>query len=229
MSTEKKSNRKIIKIIIAIIIILFLVPCIFLVKKVSTVNKILTNMAKNNEITNIQYTMKRVQTADKIVETTATQYMKDEKVKISSLADIYINYDGDTYFVNEPSKEYLVGGRELTENMFLPEGILSEGVYRNASFKEKIKLAINWKIEDDNINGEECYHLIIDGVEYWVNKNNYFIIKQKDTDGTIYEWYDIKVDSVTDETIALPDFSTYQVTDVENNSKINSVNIDVDN
>lgn len=205
MSKENSKTKNVVKVVIILILVVILMLGIYFIRRVCIVNTILNNMAKNLEITNIQYSGKNL--TNENLKSEATQYTKDEKVKITADSmDIYLNYDGKAYFVNEENKEYL---QIVNETMDLPDKSLSKDVYKEASFMEKIKLAVNWKIENDEVNGEKCYHLIIDDNEYWVSKDKYFIIKQKDSAGNIEEYKNIKVDSVTDEMMKLPDFSNY--------------------
>lgn len=212
-------NKK--KIILSVIVAILIIFLIFFARKLYLINKIINNVAKNNEITNY-----RISWADE--DYLKTFETDGNLITYQSLAKYT---DDDTMYCIDKSehKTFLFNYSTLTYQEFPSiihtyDNQLTTGIYEEMSFKDKLIAVFTWEINTETVDGVKCYHIckdintVNDGeeFEFWLNKDNYLKIRATKKEDhllgnqrqTVFYSYS-ELNGVTRENINWPDVSGY--------------------
>ena len=214
------SKKKVIGLIITLIIIVLI---IMFARKVYLIDKIMKNVAKNNELTNYRI--------NSTYQDTGTAFFTNGQVVVyaKNVKDDNTIYYMDTnanhiaYTVDTKNKTY----RQDSGVPYTYDNPLITDIYEEMSFKDKIVAAFTWKVKTEKIDGEKCYYIRKDinevepghEYEFWLDKENYCKIKATvkedgingEPEKTIF--YHVEINTITDTDVSFerlfPDFSTF--------------------
>lgn len=206
----KAQYNRYIKIIKLIITVLMIVAVILLSKtiyKFSIVYKVIQNNVWMNLGDNYKITTYDEKTGDvKLI-----QYKKDGTKKYTS-EDGNISYitSNEWYQIMTDSKVYAINTDNIVQLLYVPkESLFSGETFLNERFQKKqaIKNGMNYEIGKENYNNKDYMILYTGYTKYYIDKDD-FIIKYKKSGNDFYR-YEIEINVVTDEDIAIPDLSDY--------------------
>ena len=212
-------NKK--KIILSVIVAILIIFLIFFARKLYLINKIMKNVAKNNEITNY-----RISWADedflRTFETDGNLTTYESISKYTDDRSIYCidNANHTSYRFNLATYTY----EDIYGIIHTYGNQLTKGIYEEMSFKDKLVAVFTWKVDTETVDDIKCYHICKDiskvsnGEEYefWISKDNYLKIRAtKKEDNilgnqrqTVFYNYS-ELNGVTRENINWPDVSGY--------------------
>lgn len=193
------------KFLNCIIIILIILSILFLVKFFQ-INTFLNKVQENFKITNFEFEILRTNDSNNIWS--KTKYIaKDATLLIIPNEDIriYITNNVTDHFssiaIDEKNKIFYTSEYQTSEKLNLSGNFQS-----NYCFIEKVKLCFKWKIKYEKLNNLDCIVITDENNNTtYYNKKNAYIIKS-DNWGEITN---VKVNSVTDNDIKLPNLEKY--------------------
>lgn len=206
----KAQYNRYIKIIKVIVIVLMIVAVILLSKtiyKFSIVYKVIQNNVWMDLGDNYKITTYDEKTGDAI----HIQYYKNNIKKIidSGENESYLTSD-KWYRVSIEYKQYSIITDNIVQLLYVPkESLFSGETFLNERLQkvQAIKNGMNYEIGKENYNNKDYMILYTGYTKYYIDKDD-FIIKYKKSGNDFYR-YEIEINVVTDEDIAIPDLSDY--------------------
>lgn len=195
------NKTKIIKRILLIMVLLISILLVLLGRKFYLINKIMENVAKNNEIAS--YTVSWEDEAPY-----KSNFMTNGNIQIfrGYSNDMVINPGGFTIYIDKiAGKKYVISYYDYTyteESLALSDSfdnLLTKDLYEEMDFLNKLEATFTWKVSTKKINGEKCYYIRknIDNIkpnqeyEFWINIDNYCKVKATTTANEIIQYKSI--------------------------------------
>lgn len=232
MKHFKKCRKRILLLnffAIALWTIIFIVIAIF-ARKFYLINKIMKNVGKNSEIKN--YRINKIYLGLNEGEL----FFTNGKVVVYGMTSRDNNSDSNAiYYMNMEDNHLAYVIDTINKTYRIERGVpyqyqhqLTDEIYEEMTFKDKIVALFTWKIDSKKVDGKECYYICkdIDEVapgdeyEFWISKENYCKVKATtkedgmagEPEKTIY--YHVETNIVTEYDVSFehlfPEFSDYK-------------------
>lgn len=221
-----------VKKLFIIIIVIFLIFCLFLgIKAIVNYNKLRSIINKQIEyIDKDNYSLKtNIKNGEKKSET-MSYYRKGIGRQVAENG-IYTWTDGkDAYMIDEVNKVvYVLDIKKNSEMLVSSDKFAYLIPGYNEKFFKKLKICGNLfnSIKSESIGEEECYKITVQEEKYkkviWVSKKNYVPIKatMEFPSGELFEYtYDLRFTSTKITSIEMPDLDDYKIVDYETKNVI---------
>ena len=208
------------KAVICIVLVVLLVIVAVFVRKICLINRIIKNVGANSKITNYKtfwedshYAYAFATDGKTVSNSIGGKYGDDSNV-------CYYRNENSSYIINLTNKTY----HEYNGEPMYSEDYLTDGIYENMSFKDKIVAVFTWKIRSEKLGDKECYYVckdinkVQDGeeFEFWLDKGTYFKVKatkkedlkKHEPADTVY-YFSTEVNKVTDTDLFFPNLDEY--------------------
>lgn len=207
-----KKKHLILKTILMLIVILIIVFLIHLARNQVIMNQIAEKQESLNKITNYSYTTEHYSKENTDEKTRVEHYYKDGRSML-----VFDRSEGDKiiFWHDEATKEtIIINPRELTAKIQQnAEPLLGTNLPVAAPFtKEEVKVSYMFLITSEKIDGIECYKVNYAGTIIWINKEDGTIVKNTINSDNLTDYYDWKLNQLTDEDLTRPNLIGYTIT-----------------